>query len=61
VLLADTFVLGDVNKDGAVDLLDVSPFVELLSDGGFQCEADINGDGQLDLLDVEPFVDLIAG
>ena len=54
-------MLGDVNKDGAVDLLDVSPFVELLSDGGFQCEADINGDGQLDLLDVEPFVDLIAG
>lgn len=55
------FILGDVNQDGSVDLLDVSPFVELLVSGGFQSEADINGDGEVNLLDVSPFVDLLTG
>ena len=51
---------GDVNQDGAVDLLDVAPFVALLANNGFQLEADINGDGAVDLLDVGPFVDLLS-
>lgn len=55
------FLLGDVNLDGAVDLLDVAPFVDLLANGGFLPEADINQDGVVDLLDVAPFVDLLAG
>ncbi|MEM9413308.1 MAG: hypothetical protein AAGA30_19525, partial [Planctomycetota bacterium] len=42
---ANSPLLGDVNQDGSVDLLDVSPFVDLLTNGGFQSEADINGDG----------------
>ena len=54
-------LLGDVNQDGSVDLLDVQPFVDLLTDGGFQVEADINGDGLVDLLDVAPFVELLSG
>ena len=53
--------LGDVNGDGEVNLLDVAPFVSLLSDGGFQQEADINQDGMINLLDVAPFVDLLSG
>ena len=56
-----TPMLGDVNGDGTIDLLDVAPFVELLVDGGFQIEADINEDGVVDLLDVGPFVDLLMG
>ena len=52
---------GDVNLDGAVNLLDVGPFVELLNEGGFQCEADANGDGAVDLLDVASFVALLGG
>ena len=54
-------LLGDVNCDGAVDLLDVAPFIELLTSGGFSPKADINGDGTVDLLDVAPFVDLLTG
>ena len=61
---SDVFVnglmLGDVNQDGSVDLLDVAPFVELLSTGTFQAEADINGDGEVNLLDVELFVELLT-
>ena len=61
VLVDTLFVLGDVNGDGIVNLLDVAPFVELLSTGGFQPAADINMDGQVNLLDVQPFIDLLNG
>ena len=53
--------LGDVNLDGFVTLLDVDPFVNLLTSSQFQCEADVNGDGQVTLLDVDPFVALLTG
>lgn len=56
-----TSILGDVNCDGSVDLLDVTPFVDALTDGTFIDKADINQDGEVNLLDVGPFVDLLAG
>ena len=52
---------GDVNQDGTINLLDVGPMVDLISNGGFQAEADVNKDGIVNLLDVSPFVDLISG
>ncbi len=54
-------MLGDINQDGSVDLLDVAPFVELLTNGEFQVEGDFNRDGVVDLLDVAPFVALVTG
>ncbi len=60
-LMAADFVPGDINQDGNVSLLDVVPFIELLSNNDFQIEADLNGDGLVNLLDVNPFVDLLAG
>ena len=59
--IIDELVLGDVNLDGVVNLLDVQPFVDLLTSGGYQADADINQDGVVDLLDVLPFVDLLTG
>ena len=53
------FLLGDVNLDGIVNLLDVAPFVHLVSLGCFQTEADINQDGDVNLLDISPFVELL--
>ena len=61
IALAADCLIGDVNQDGSVDLLDVGPFVDLLVSGDFQKEADINEDGTVDLLDVTPFVALLAG
>jgi len=55
------FEVGDANQDGSVDLLDVSAFVGIVTDGGFVCEADVNGDGTVDLLDVQPFIDILSG
>ena len=54
-------LVGDVNCDGIVNLLDVGPFVEVLTNGKFNAKADINGDGQVNLLDVGPFVELLGG
>jgi hypothetical protein len=59
--ITNPFLLGDINQDGVVNLLDVGPFVELLTAGVFEKAADINGDGQVNLLDVGPFVDLLDG
>ena len=54
-------LIGDINCDGAVDLLDVSPFVDALSSGEFVAKADINQDGAVNLLDVSPFIELLSG
>ena len=54
-------LLGDVNCDGNVDLLDVAPFVDAVSNGNFSAKADINQDGAVDLLDVAGFVALLSG
>ena len=54
-------VLGDLNGDGMVDLLDVQPFVKALSGSNPNDAADINQDGIVNLLDFQPFVDLLTG
>ena len=61
ISFSDGVLLGDVNGDGAVDLLDVAPFVEAITNGQFVPAADINGDGLVNLLDVAPFVELLVG
>ena len=58
---ADDILLGDINCDGEVNLLDVAPFVDLISSGGFSAKGDFDGDGAVNLLDVAPFVDTLAG
>ena len=55
------FSLGDVNLDGSVNLLDVAPFIDLLSSGQYNVFGDVNFDGSVNLLDVQPFVDLLTG
>jgi T5SS/PEP-CTERM-associated repeat protein len=52
-------LIGDVNCDGVVDLLDVDPFINVLTFGPYQIKADINQDSEVNLLDVGPFVDLL--
>lgn len=54
-------LLGDINQDGNVDLLDIAPLVEIIVASEFLFEADVNQDGNVDLLDVVPFVALLTG
>ena len=49
-------VLCDVNRDGIVNFLDISPFIGVLSSGGDQAEADCNEDGMVNFLDISPFI-----
>lgn len=53
-------LLGDVNLDGAVNFLDISPFISLLSAGGFQEEADIDQSLEVNFLDITPFIGLLS-
>ena len=53
-------LLGDCNQDGTVDFLDISPFISILSAGGFRVEADINEDRTVDFLDIGPFIELLS-
>ena len=54
-------LIGDVNCDGVIDLLDVAPFVDAVSNTEYDIKADVNEDGTDDLLDVAPFVQLLTG
>ena len=56
---AEAKLLGDVNQDGVVNFLDISPFITVLNIG-FQFEADINQDTIVDFLDIAPFIELLS-
>jgi len=58
--VATVSILGDVNHDGVVDLLDVAPFVDAIAIGMYIPEADVNQDGVVDLLDVAPFINILT-
>ena len=47
---------GDVNMDGEVTYLDISPFITALTSAGPPAEADCNCDGSIDFLDISPFI-----
>ncbi|MEM9411064.1 MAG: hypothetical protein AAGA30_08120 [Planctomycetota bacterium] len=53
-------LFGDINNDNSVDLLDISPFVEAITNQEYIPSADTNYDGEVDLLDVNSFVNLLA-
>ena len=61
ITFTDGFLLGDVNRDCSVNLLDVDPFIQALSSGTYVAQADVNEDGQVDLLDVAPFIEILSG
>ena len=53
-------ILGDVNRDGTVDFLDIAPFITLLTDGEFQAEADIDQNGEVNFEDILPFIGILS-
>ena len=50
------FELGDVNRDGVVNFLDISPFISILSGNSYLEEADTNEDGVVDFSDISSFI-----
>lgn len=60
-LLATDTLLGDVNLDGTVNFLDISPFIAVLTSGMFQAEADCDTSGAVNFLDISPFIAILTG
>lgn len=63
-------LLGDANCDGVVNILDINPFIQAISDAAqYAAErpccplanSDVNLDGNVDILDINPFIALLAG
>ena len=55
-------VKADVNMDGVVSFLDISPFIMALSSPeGAPAEADCNCDGNVNFLDISVFINILAG
>lgn len=62
VAVTEEILLGDVNCDGEINLLDVGPFVDAISNpDDNNPKADVNQDGAVDLLDIAGFVALLTG
>ena len=60
ITVPSPLLLGDVNGDGTVNFLDISPFIAVLSNSQFQEEADIDGSGVVDFLDIGPFIEILS-
>lgn len=54
------FPAGDANRDNAVNFLDISALISILSSGEYTCEADVNQDQSVDFLDIGPFIELLS-
>ena len=55
-----TTLVGDINCDGVVNFLDISPFILSLSSGEFDPKADINGDSMVNFFDIASFIGLLS-
>ena len=55
-------ILGDVDQDGVVDFLDISPFIATLASASpFIPEADCNQDGEVNFFDITSFIAILSG
>ena len=54
-------ILGDINSDDIVNVLDVVMLVNIIFNGPENPNADINGDGIINILDVVTLVNIIFG
>lgn len=55
------FRKGDMNHSGAVNFLDIAPFIEILSlENYYKREADCNEDEVVDFLDIAPFIAILS-
>jgi len=57
----DPDLMGDINDDGLLNILDVVSLVNLVLNETYNATGDINNDGSLDILDLVSLVNLILG
>ena len=54
-------LLGDVNDDGTVNILDIVQLANMILSNDYQESADLNGDENLNILDIVQLVNIILG
>ena len=52
VLPEENSLIGDVNEDGVLDVIDIVSMVNLIMDGSYNLSADSNEDGVVDIIDI---------
>tara|TARA_Y100001970_G_scaffold50742_1_gene64211 strand:+ start:17866 stop:21162 length:3297 start_codon:yes stop_codon:yes gene_type:complete len=60
-MLEDEDIVGDINGDGLISILDVVQVVNMVLGSEYDVAADVNGDGATDVLDVIIVVNMILG
>jgi hypothetical protein len=55
----DSSLMGDLNNDGSLDILDLVALANLILDSEYLASGDMNQDGQLDILDIVSLVNVI--
>ena len=59
VSIDDSTLVGDVNLDGSVDVLDVVSIVNIILNDSYTSYGDINADGELDVIDIVLLIEMI--
>ena len=57
---ADSYVVGDVNGDGSVDVADISAIISVMAGSEEYERADVNGDGTIDVADISTVISIMA-
>ena len=57
----ESSLVGDVNADGLVNILDVVLLVNMVLSDEYNASADLNNDGVINVLDVVVLVNIILG
>ena len=58
--VSQTVLLGDVDLSGAVNFLDIAPFIAVLSSDDFLAQADCDESGDVNFLDIAPFIAILS-
>jgi len=59
VSIDDSNLIGDVNLDGSIDVLDVVSIVNIILSDSYTLYGDINSDGELNVIDIVLLMDMI--
>ncbi|MBO7141221.1 MAG: leucine-rich repeat protein [Prevotella sp.] len=59
--IVETWLKGDVNGDGAVDVADIAAIIDVMAKGTYDPEADVNEDKTVDVADIATIIDIMAG
>ena len=54
-------IIGDLNKDGKVDIADAVTVLNIMASGQYDKDADINQDGKVDIADFVTILNIMAG